>query len=52
MITEWLSPLLSMTSVLLVLLVLRGERRRNAALIALLDRLGREARILSSRQDR
>jgi heme exporter protein D len=37
---------------LLVLLVLHGERKRNAILTTLLDRLGREAGVVISRQDR
>lgn len=43
--------LLSLGSVSLVLLVLRGERRRNALLHGLLERLGREAGVAASRQD-
>lgn len=43
--------LFSWLSVSLMLLVLRGERRRNAMLCSMLDRLGREAGVAVSRQD-
>ena len=50
--TALVSLLLSTTAVVLSLLVLRGERRRDAALQALLERLGREAGVVRSQQDR
>lgn len=50
--TALVSILLSATSMVLVVLVLRGERRRNAALHDVLDRLRRETRVMTSLQDR
>lgn len=48
---ELLAVILSATAISLVLIVLRGERYRNAALRSALDRLVREARITAANQD-
>ncbi|RYG90210.1 MAG: hypothetical protein EON59_00345 [Alphaproteobacteria bacterium] len=45
-----LAVLLSAMGVSLVLIVLRGERSRNLALEAAIDRLLREARLAAARQ--
>jgi heme exporter protein D len=50
--TAWVAIVLSATSMVLVLLVLRGERRRNAALHEVIDRLRRENGVAASFQDR
>jgi len=48
---ELLAVILSATAISLVLIVLRGERSRNAALQSALDRLMREARVCAANQD-
>ncbi|RYE04447.1 MAG: hypothetical protein EOP61_00555 [Sphingomonadales bacterium] len=48
---ELLAVLLSATAMSLVLIVLRGERSRNAAMRTALDRLVREARVTAANQD-